>query len=231
MEIINSYDKLPLGMYLDIYDLCKDKTITDDDRQMEIISILSGLSVGNLLKMPISEFKRLSAQTKFLEEEFPHGSGKVPKVFHLEGMTLEVTTNITKMTTAQYVDFQTFSEMGRSKLVEMLSCFFIPAGMEYNEGYDVLEVQNALRNHLSVTEALTLSAFFLNRCKDLTTITLIYSKLMLKKAIKRKEDKRRTELMTQITQLQMDLQGSGDGWTMLCQWWRLPMRHGHRSGR
>lgn len=230
MEIINSYDKLPLGMYLEIYDLCEDTNMEEDDRQMEIISILSGKSVDDLLRMPIPEFKRLSAQTKFLEEEFPHGKGKIPKVFHFDGMTLEVTTNITKMTTAQYVDFQTFSEMGRSKLVELLSCFFIPKGMEYNEGYDVLEVQDVLRKNLSVTEALTLSAFFLNRCRDLIQITLIYSALMLKKATKKK-DQRRMALMKEIIQLQTDLQNNGDGWTMLCQWWKLPMRHGHRSGR
>lgn len=230
MEIINSYDKLPLGMYLEIYDLCEDQGMDDDDRQMEIISILSGKSVNELLKMPIGDFKRLSAQTRFLEEEFPHVNGKVPKEFHFEEMTLVVTTDVTKMTTAQYVDFQTFSEVGRSKLVELLSCFFIPKGMEYNEGYDVAEVHDILRNRLSVTEAMTLSAFFLNRCRDLMQITLIYSRWMLKRATRR-GDKRRTELMTEISRLQMDLQGSGDGWTMLCPWWRLPERGGRRSGR
>lgn len=228
MEIINSYDKLPLGMYLEIMDLCEDKSLDEDDRQMEIISILSGKSVDELLKMPILDFKGLSAQTKFLEEDYPRSKRKAPKEFHFEEMTLKVTTDITKMTTAQYVDYQTFSEMGKEKVVELLSVFFIPKGMDYNEGYDVKDVQDVLRRRLSVGEALSLSAFFLTKFLRLMEATLIYSKLMLKRA---KETERKTELMEQINHLQMALQGSGDGWTLSCALWKLPMRGGLKYGR
>lgn len=225
MEIINSYDKLPLGMYLDICELYNDTAIEEDDRQMEVISILSGRSVDDLLKMPILEFKKLAAATSFLEqEEFPQG--KMPKSFNLGGMTLIATTDITKMTTAQYVDFQNFSKMGKSKLVEQLSCFLIPKGMDYNEGYDVIEVQNVLRNNLTVTEAMTVFAFFLKKCRDSINDTLTYSASMAKRMKKEK----RTELMTEISRLQTALQTVGDGWTMLSQWLRLPESRGRMYG-
>lgn len=41
--------------------------------------------------------------------------------------------------------------------------FLVPEGKAYNDGYDVLEVQDAIRADLTVLDALALSAFFLTR--------------------------------------------------------------------
>lgn len=227
MNIIDSYSKLPLGMYLDIYEVTTDDTMSEEEKQMEIISILSGNSVDQLLKMPIMEFKALARNATFLEEEIPQIRKQIPKEFRLGDMTLSVTTDVTKMTTAQYVDFQTFSQEGRTKLVEILSCFFVPKGMEYNEGYDVLEVQNTLRRELMVADAMSLFAFFLRRCQDLTRATLIYSRLSLRRMPKRmRRTEKWKELTEKVAQLETDLLANGDGLTMCALWWKLPKRSG-----
>ena len=42
MKIIDTYDKLPLGIYIDIMALCEDKDLEEDDRQLQIIALLTG---------------------------------------------------------------------------------------------------------------------------------------------------------------------------------------------
>lgn len=227
MNIIDSYSKLPLGMYLDILDISADDSMSEDDKQMEYISILSGNSVDQLLKMPIKEFTPMAKCTAFLDEEIPQMHKRMPKEFRLGDMTLSVVADVTKMTTAQYIDFQTFSADGKAKLAEMLSCFFIPKGMEYNEGYDILEVQNTLRRELMVTDAVALFAFFLRRCQDLTRASLIYSRLSLKRMPKRmRRTEKWKELMEKVAQLETDLANDGDGWTASALWLKLPKRSG-----
>ena len=49
MKIIDSYDTLPLGIYLDIMALCEDAAMEEDDRQLQIISLLTGEDEDTLL--------------------------------------------------------------------------------------------------------------------------------------------------------------------------------------
>ena len=109
------------------------------------------------------------------------------------------TTDIRKMTTAQYIDFQTFSKEGEKKLIEVLSCFLIPKGKKYNEDYDILEVQKALRNYLTIPNCLALSAFFLAKFNRSIKGMLIYSKWIAK--IKLKKGKEKQEILKKIDQM------------------------------
>ena len=62
----------------------------------------------------------------------------------------------------QYVDFHTFSKGFPQTLPEILSCFLVPDGKTYNNGYDPAEVQRALLA-MPWPEAVSLSAFFFAR--------------------------------------------------------------------
>ena len=172
MKIIDSYDKLPLGVYLDIVALVEDTDLEEDDRQLSIIALLTGEDEDTLLKLPILDFRRLAEKARFLEEQVPRPAA-VPKVIRLGGIDLVPTTKVTKITTAQFVDYQTFAKEGHKRLVEQLSCFLIPSGCEYNEGYDIEDVQTAIRDNLTVTQAQGLAAFFFSRWTRLVGSSLI----------------------------------------------------------
>lgn len=222
MKIIDSYDKLPLGVYLDIMALVEDTDLEEDDRQLSIIALLTGETEGALLKLPILDFRRLAEKARFLEEEVPRPAA-VPKVIRLDGIDLIPTTKVTKITTAQFVDYQTFAKEGHKRLVEQLSCFLIPAGCEYNEGYDIGYVQNAIRDYLTVTQAQGLAAFFFSRWTRLVGSSLIYSALMVRK-IRPKE--KRKEMKAKIRQAWEDFRRNGDGSTAFA--WSVipPIRRG-----
>lgn len=218
MKIIDSYDKLPLGTYLDIVALVEDTTMEEDDRQLSIIALLTGETEDTLLKLPILDFRKLAEKARFLEDQVPRPAA-VPKVIRLGGIDLIPTTKVTKITTAQFVDYQTFAKEGHKRLVEQLSCFLIPAGCEYNEGYDIDYVQNAIRDYLTVTQAQGLAAFFFRRWTALVGSSLIYSALMVRK-IRPKE--KRKEMKAQIRQAWEDFKRNGDGSTAFA-WSVIPL--------
>lgn len=222
MKIIDSYDKLPLGVYLDIMALVEDTTLEEDDRQLSIIALLTGETEDTLLKLPILDFRKLAEKARFLEDQVPRPAA-VPKVIRLGGMDLIPTTKVTKITTAQFVDYQTFAKEGHKRLVEQLSCFLIPADCEYNEGYDIDYVQTAIRDYLTVTQAQGIAAFFFRRWTALVGSSLIYSALMVRK-IRPKE--KRKEMKAQIRQAWEDFKRNGDGSTAFA--WSVipPIRRG-----
>ena len=196
--MIDNYNLLSVGKYLQIQDIAKEEELSDIDKQVAIIAVLADLSEDAVLDLPIMEYKALAEKSKFLEKPM-----NVPKniasTYTLEGWELVPTTDIRKMTTAQYIDFQTFSKEGEKKLIEVLSCFLIPKGKKYNEDYDILEVQKALRNYLTIPNCLALSAFFLAKFNRSIKGMLIYSKWIAK--IKLKKGKEKQEILKKIDQM------------------------------
>ena len=211
--MINDYNKLSLGKYLDIQKVAKDESLEDIDKQVAILAILGDMTEDEVLDLPILEYKSMSEQSKFLEKPV-----NVPKhiasKYELAGWSLVPTTDIRKMTTAQYIDFQTYSRDADMKLVEILSCFLIPQGKKYNEDYDMAELQSVIRDHLTIPNCLALSAFFLRKFNNSIRGTLIYCKWMTRLRVKRSKEKK--EILQRIDTLMKALP-SGDGFSALMQ--------------
>ena len=180
-ECIDNYRDLPVGKYEEIVRICEEE-MTEVDRKVAILSVLTGKTEDEILHLPLPTFTEYSKKSRFLEYECPDNLiPAVRKSYTLGDFVLIPVTDIRKITAAQYIDFQTFSKEKEKRMVEMLSCFLVPRGMDYNEGYDVLEVHDAIRNEMSVAELLALVAFFFGRFLKSTHNTLTYSIRLLKK--------------------------------------------------
>ena len=156
-SIINNYADLPVGLYMDI--IAVDRSpLGEFDKQVRIISILSGIAEADILALPVPEYKRIAAATEFLIH--PCQEGRMAKSYRLGDLVLVPTQDLTKITAAQYIDFQTLSQEGEEKTVELCSVFLVPKGHKYADGYDIADVQDAIRRHLSVQDVVTLAAFF-----------------------------------------------------------------------
>ena len=171
--MITNYKSLPLGKYLDICQVCKDESLEEIDRQVKILSILSDMPEEEILHLPIPKYKEMVVASRFLED-VDKSRHKAARLYIVGDWQLVPTLDYRKMETAQYVDFQTFAPMVETHMAELLSCLLVPVGCRYNEGYDILEVQQALKDNLSVTDALSLSAFFLTRYRGLIKDSLNY---------------------------------------------------------
>ncbi len=193
-SIINNYADLPVGLYMDI--IAVDRSpLGEFDKQVRIISILSGMAEADILALPIPEYKRIAAETEFLIH--PCQEGRMAKSYRLGDLVLVPTQDLTKITAAQYIDFQTLSQEGEEKTVELCSVFLIPKGHKYADGYDIADVQDAIRRHLSVQDVVTLAAFFLRKYAESIVSSLTFCKREIRRT---KDPKAKAEMEAKLTE-------------------------------
>lgn len=205
--MIDNYKSLPLGKYLDICQVCKDESLEEIERQVKILSILSDMSEEDILHLPIPKYKEMVVASRFLED-VDKNRHKAARLYIVGNWKLLPTMDYRKMETAQYVDFQTFAPMVETHMAELLSCLLVPVGCRYNEGYDILEVQQALKDNLSVTDALSLSAFFLTKFRKLIKDSLNFCRQEVRTI---KDKSRRRQMEERIKSLENLLKTNGDG--------------------
>ena len=205
IKIIDNYRNLPVGKWLEILELSRDENVDALEQQVKTIAILTGLADDEVLDLPIMEYKSLAAKTMFLEEEYD-GKLQIAKSYGLNGMELIPVKDFNKITTAQYVDYQTFSKEGDMYLVQTLSTLLVPKGKKYNDGYDMDAVQQAIRDNLSVADVLSLYAFFLTKWVK----SIKDSQTYLDKEIKKIPNKlMREKLMKQVQEMRSKINGVG----------------------
>ena len=119
------------------------------------------------------------------------------------GKTYDVITDMSKLTTAAFIDYQTYTKLSfRDAYDKILSCFIIPAGFTYNDGYDVAEVQQIIRENLSWPEVQGMLGFMLKRYAK----SFMRSRQFLIKEIKKEKDQmRREELQSKVKDMDLQL--------------------------
>ena len=189
--MIDSYKSLPIGDYQKILALCKDDGLEELDRQVKILSILTGIGEDEILDLPIQEFKVMTSRMGFLERDLPTEVTRLEESYRIGRFDLVPVIDMRKISTAQYIDFQSFHQAGfEEHFVEILSCILIPKGRKYNQDYDIIEIQDAIRRDLNVHDGASIYAFFMFSCresiKDILTFSLQETKKIKDKAKKEK---------------------------------------------
>lgn len=206
--MIDSYSKLSIGKYLELKDILE-RDCDEIEKNVELVGLLNDMEVDDVLELPLTTFNRLLNSTGFLcEAPIPN---RVATSYVLAGMKLDVMMNMKDCTTAQYIDYQTFIKDSEKYLVELLGVFLIPEGKKYGDGYDIGDVYNVIRNHLSIVDALGLSAFFLGWFQALTKATLESSIKRLKKMMKKEKDMTKKEMYKKAIQ-HLEASGAGLPW-------------------
>lgn len=199
--MIDNYTNLPLGLFLDI-DAILQSDAEEIDKQVRIIALLDGTTTEAVLALPLNEYADKAAATDFLRHDCPPVSA--PSRVISGDLVLIPTNDFTNITTAQYVDFQTFSKGGNQKLPELIAVLLIPEGHKYNDGYDVAQVVRVVRD-LPLPVALGLSAFFFGQLVQSIQASLT----SLESAAKSLPKGRRAELERKAEDLQGLLRGVG----------------------
>lgn len=130
------------------------KIDNDEERMIEVAQLLLGEEVLNL---PVAEFAKKVKELDFLQSEMP--SGIPPKKITINGRKYFLDCLLGNVSTAQYIDFTNHSKT--NDICKMLSVFLIPEGHKYNDGYDILQVMNDIKD-LPVT-VVNDTAFFFGR--------------------------------------------------------------------
>ena len=183
--MIDNYNDLTLGTYLDIDAVLRSEA-DDVEKQVRIIALLADRTERDILELPLADYAALAAKTDFLRHECPPVTA--PARVIVGDRAYIPTQDFTKITTAQYVDFQTFSKDGTEKLAELLSVLLIPEGKTYNEGYDFLQVVADVKT-LPLPVALSLVGFFFARLSESTLASLTSLESLTKKGNKKNRKK------------------------------------------
>lgn len=138
---------ISVKQYLELSERGKELTLSEGLR------IVYGVELDNL---PVSEVSRYSLA--FLKEE-PQRE-PIRKTYKLNGHKYVACFDTTKLTTAQFTDFQNYSRS--NDFVGCISVCMIPKGREYNDGYSIEQVRCDVES-MRITQALTIAFFFKNQ--------------------------------------------------------------------
>lgn len=192
------WDNISIEKYYEIMDVFDDD---DDDitKNVRLVAIMLDKDEQEVWDMDLAQAGDYISKLKFLNKfEFTRHPNMNIKLPGYDG--LKVMSDVTKINVAQYVDFQNFIKRPLKESMEkLLSIFIIPEGCKYNDGYDIIKLQAAIRQNMSFRVAEGLLAFFLRKYGKL----LIHSVIYCRRAIRRTRDpkmKERLEMTMEETQ-------------------------------
>lgn len=209
--MITSYKDLPIGKYIEIQDAMREAD--EMERTLRTFAALTGMTHAELLALPLMEFRAIAEASKFLETE-AMPEVKIGQLYRLGEWVLIPTTDIRKMSIAQYIDFQDLAKGGEKMLPALLSTLLVPKGCKYMQGYDIDELQRDIAEKMNVPTCIALSAFFLRRLQRSIRSMLICCKWMIRANKRKIDEMERGKMMVEIMRAEHLLKnGAGcDAW-------------------
>lgn len=219
--MIDSYDKLTIWQYERLLAL-RDAHEDDNELTLAVLAELSGKSVDELMEMPLEDYYKIRAGGAFLlTQPVP---GRVRRSYRVGRWRLRPLRSVRQMTAAQFIDFQEWTARQGTSMAATLSCFLVPRGRAYGEGYDPAEVVEALAQ-MPMREAVALDAFFFGLSVRCTADTLrsLERRMTLRQRMTKEARTYRRALRA--------LRRSGAGWRRWTPWLSLPATLGTISMR
>lgn len=170
-----SWKDVTINEYFEIQDIMKDDTMEPADKEVELMSILSGLSTEQIWDMTITEFKALQELAKWVETATLRPLDKVKfNKIKINDTQYVVNQDLTKFTVAQYVDFETLwhNRDNKDYMGALLACFLIPKGKEYANDYDINKTKDDIMSYLDIQTAYEIMGFFLVSWRNSTKASL-----------------------------------------------------------
>ena len=169
-----TWNDISLDKFNDIKEFLLDPKYTEEDKLLYEISILFDIPDPSKLKMP--EINYYIQQLKFLDEQIPNM--KLQDHYDLGGTRYILKKDLKDITVAQWLDWQNLLKNGgdSDNYKNLLSVFLIPDGQsEYGDGYDIENVRSDIGKFLSIPDAMSIAAFFLDYQKASAINFLLYT--------------------------------------------------------
>ena len=196
-----SWNHITGEQYWEIFDILNSEA-SDLQKQAELIALIEGKSVDEILSLDMSAAAELINKLEFLDK-FELSKRYHPSSIIIDNKKYNVYPNLANLNVAQFIDYQSFiAQPFRESYDKILSIFLIPDGHEYNSGYDILEVQEVIRTKLSWLEIQNLLNFILVRYADSYNRSLAY---LTKKVRKEKNPQKKMEMERNLNQLMESL--------------------------
>lgn len=195
-----TWNDVTIGQYIQIRQIIE-SNVDDIYKNAELLKVM--YPDKDITNLPLNDYANLLKSLAFMKDEFTTDMEGVRDIYTIGGYTLVFHKNIANVSTAQYIDYVNFIKGVKSELEliaaypKVLSVFLVPQGKNYNEGYDITDLQKQIEGQMSIVDAANI-AFFLTICSK------IYIKIFLK-SFKRKVRKMKMK-KDQLHQVETALQ-------------------------
>lgn len=201
IKVPSSWDEVSIKQFEQLMAHSNNENLTIAEREMFIISTLTGLTPKEVRELDVPSFQQISNTLGFLGSPVPK---RLPKdKITINGSEYHVDLYPKNFSAGQFIDYKTIaaSEVDK-KSARIIACFLYPEGSQYNDGsYDADFIVNEIYEHLGVPEVTAYSNFFMIQYKAYAEAFLKYSLRQVKKSkvIPKQERKE------QITQLKRSI--------------------------
>lgn len=174
------WENISIDKYYEIKDILDDEEDDDITKNVKMVALITDMDENEVWNMDMAEAGEYISRLQFLNKfELPDNPNMK---FNLPGYQLKVMKDVSKISVAQYVDFQNFVKLPlREGMEKILSIFLIPEGCKYNEGYDIIDLQKVIRENISFRVAEGLLSFFIEKYGELLIHSLVYCRRQVKK--------------------------------------------------
>lgn len=151
MKERRNWNDITYNEFLKLKEIAENKELTEDMQMLEMVLLLFG-------DVPLTQMWKCSQSViNIISQPMPSGD-TIASILNVNGRKYTVTKDITKVTTSQFIDYSNYCK-NSANLIDMLTCFIIPEGHKYDDGYDMEEVKKDLLD-LSVITVQSYCFFF-----------------------------------------------------------------------
>jgi len=185
MKRVFSWDTITLQEFNEINSILAMR-LGELDMMLRIMSVIDKVEEHVYLEMPISELVKEMKRLKGVKDEVkPVFSGTGKYTINGKNYILTMPAN---MTSGQFIDITNTLQSDNPDIAFLCAIALIPEGHTYCDSYSVTELSKEFNDHLFVTQALGISAFFRVVSLELQRVTLLYSRKQMMKALKVETD-------------------------------------------
>ena len=195
-----SWNDITINDYRKITEITSREFDSELEKGIAILSVLCGVDEDDVYSLPINQLKSLLDGITWIYEPYSFDKNWKADSLTINGEKYDIVADINKFTVAQYADFQIYWDKRDDidYMAKVLSCFIIPKGKVYNDGYDVVELIDILENNISINVWNSLCYFFLKCCLLSIEASLYCSVLVLTKMIMKERNKERRQQLRQL---------------------------------
>ena len=191
---MKTWKDITLRQFNKIQDLLQE---IDEYTTLNIIDVIYDVDSADMPAMEV--MNKYAHSLDFLMTTIPTNE-KLKETYTINQREYNSNINLTQMTTAQFVDYQNYSKENPVDISKCLSVFIIPKGHTYNDGYDLKQVQDDLKD-LDMVTINTLAFFFKKSYILLLETTLLCLTQDMKKMNIPTEKKE--EILNQLKQIDL----------------------------
>ena len=189
---MKTWSDITLQQYYQIKELL---TNEDEYTVLNILDVLYGIDSASL---PLNELAKYNSALDFLKDEIPVVD--IKKKYNIHGHTYESNCELTKVSTAQFIDYQNYLKEKEPKYEKLISVFFIPENHQYNDGYNIKEVQDDIL-HMSMVDVQSIAFFIKKQFSLLLSLFQFYLTQSIQQMNLTKDQKQK--LLDQLGTLQL----------------------------